>query len=420
MAQYAVQFRIEPNKNEAISISFSLKFVFQWTEMKSNLLLYLFTLNVSLLSAQGYQTGHMAVTFTDASRNNRSIAVEIYYPADVAGDNVPVTATNNDRFPVLGFGHGFVMTWSAYQNIWSALVPEGFIMAFPRTETGISPSHTDFGLDLAFVIMQVTMLGQDSSSIFLNRVDTMNCVMGHSMGGGSSFLAAQQSSGIKTMAVLAPAETTPSAIQACADLTVPALIIAGGNDCVTPPSNHQIPMYNALNSTCKTFVSITGGSHCQMADYNLLCSIGEMSCTPPPAISREVQHEILFRYLIPWLAFELKNDCTAGSVFDSTILADPAVTYLKNCSLCLPAGTADEPELIPCIYPIPFFHFLDISVACNELLECRLFDTGMRLLKKATFYGHVRINTEDLSPGCYFIDLKAGDKVWHRGIVVRQ
>ncbi|HRY32569.1 MAG TPA: T9SS type A sorting domain-containing protein [Bacteroidales bacterium] len=386
--------------------------------MKSPLM-FLLMLQACMLSAQGYQIGHVAVTFTDSSRNNRSIPVEIYYPADVTGDNVPFTSANSDPFPVLCFGHGFVMTWSAYQNIWSALVPEGFIIVFPRTETGISTSHMDFGLDLAFMIMQLMTLGQDSTSLFWNRVDSMNCVMGHSMGGGASFLAAQQSSGIKTIAALAPAETTPSAIQACADLTIPALIIAGGNDCVTPPSNHQIPMYNALNSSCKTYVSITGGSHCQMADYNLLCSIGEMSCTPPPAISREEQHLIINRYLLPWLAFELKNDCLSGTWFDSTLLADPAVTWLKNCSLCLPSGMIDNEALIPSVYPNPFTTYLDISVSRNESLECRLFDTSMRLLKTASFSGQLRINTADLSPGCYYIELKAGDKVLYRSTVVR-
>ena len=284
--------------------------------------------------AQPFQTGHTSVTFNDPARSNRSIATEIYYPADVAGSNVPVTLAVQDRFPVLVFGHGFTMTWSAYENIWTALAPQGFILAFPKTEGSLLPSHSAFATDLAFVAVQMQALGQSSASLFYQRIDSMNCVMGHSMGGGAAFLAAQQSASIKAIATLAAAETSPSAINAAASLSIPALLLAGGNDCVTPPPDHQIPMYNALQSACKTYISITGGSHCQMAEYNFYCAFGEATCSPSPAISRAQQHLVINRYLIPWLQSILKGDETAGEVFDSTLRVDPEVTWLKNCILC--------------------------------------------------------------------------------------
>jgi len=220
--------------------------------MKINIILLLSVLLCSNLCAQPFQIGHITLTLTDTSRNYRNIPTEVYYPADVAGNNVPVTTSNNDKFPVLAFGHGFVMTWDAYQNIWDAIVPEGFIIAFPKTETGFTPSHSEFGKDMTFVISELAALGQNNSSFLYNRIDSMNCVMGHSMGGGSAFLAAQFSPSIKSLLTLAPAETNPSAIQAAANLSIPALIFAGGNDCVTPPPANQIPMYDSLQSICKT------------------------------------------------------------------------------------------------------------------------------------------------------------------------
>jgi hypothetical protein len=170
--------------------------------------------------------------------------------------------------------------------------------------------------------------------LFYQRIDSMSCVMGHSMGGGAAFLAAQQSPSIKAIATLAAAETSPSAINAAASLSIPALLLAGGNDCVTPPSGHQIPMYNSLQSDCKTYISINGGSHCQMAEYNFYCAFGEATCSPSPAISRAQQHLVINRYLTPWLQSILKGDETAGEVFDSTLRVDPEVTWLKNCVLC--------------------------------------------------------------------------------------
>ena len=85
--------------------------------------------------AQPYAIGHTTITFVDASRNNRNIATEIYYPANVAGNNVGV-ATTSELFPVLSFGHGFLMGYDAYQNFWETLVPNGFVIQhFLRTPT---------------------------------------------------------------------------------------------------------------------------------------------------------------------------------------------------------------------------------------------------------------------------------------------
>ncbi|MBK7966630.1 MAG: hypothetical protein IPK10_16055 [Bacteroidetes bacterium] len=159
--------------------------------------------------------------------------------------------------------------------------------------------------------------------------------MGHSMGGGAAFLAAQFDPSIKTIATLAAAETNPSAIQAAASLSIPSLIIAGGNDCVTPPPANQVPMYDSLQSSCKTYVSINGGSHCQMADNNFLCSIGEATCTPQPTITRAEQHVVISNYLIPWLKYELKSDCASGAQFDSLITTDTSIVFQKHACFAI-------------------------------------------------------------------------------------
>jgi len=294
----------------------------------------LFCCSFYSLRAQTYQIGHTTITFVDASRNNRSIATEIYYPADLAGENVPISTLNSIQFPSLVFGHGFVMTWDAYQNFWNALVPNGYIMAFPKTEGSFSPSHLEYAKDLAFVIDQMNFLGTQSSSIFYNRVSAMNAVMGHSMGGGASFLAVPINSNITALVNFASAETTPSAITAATSITVPALLFAGANDCVTPPSTNQLSMYNGLLSSCKTYISIIGASHCQMANNNALCSFGESTCSPAPTITRSAQHAILFNYVLPWLDFQLKGVCSQGATFDSQIISDTAITYQKNCIQC--------------------------------------------------------------------------------------
>jgi len=337
--------------------------------------------------SQPYQIGYTIVNFIDTTRNNRTVPTEIYYPADAPGSNVPVTTATNDKFPVISFGHGFVMTWDAYLNIWEAVVPEGFIVAFPKTEGGLAPSHTEFAKDMAFVISELSAMDMDSSTIFYNRIDSMNCIMGHSMGGGCALLAAQYSTKVKSLATLAAAETTPSAIQAARGLSIPSLIIAGGNDCVTPPPAHQVPMYDSLQSPCKTFISINGGSHCQMADNNFLCNVGEATCNPPPAITRAEQHILINRYLIPWLKYQLKDDCLAGVQFDSLLTIDTSIVFQKTCALCNTTSLNEHSTTFPIeIFPNPFDDkiFIQCNSSQNNILDVDLYSmNGSRVYSRS-------------------------------------
>lgn len=347
-------------------------------------------------TAQNYAIGHVALTFTDASRNNRNIPVEIYYPAEQAGDDVALA--DDSQFPSIAFGHGFVIGFDAYENIREMLVPNGFIMIFPKTEDGILPSHLEFGKDLAFCIGRMKQLGLDPDSIFFGRISDKSALMGHSMGGGAAFLGMQQNPEISALAVLAPAETNPSAIEAASTLTIPALVIAGGNDCVTPPTENQVPMYNALSGMCKTYLNIIGASHCQMANFNFLCQIGELTCSPSPSISRDVQHSVIAAYLVPWMQANLMQDCEAGASFNDLIASDDAVSYERTCEQCEELAVADANRLQFKLSPNPFSDIVNIEMEGESVFE--LFDaSGRRLTSTKIRSGN--LNLDFLAQGIY-------------------
>ncbi len=381
--------------------------------MKQNLLLLAIVLLGNHIYAQPFKIGHTTVTLIDSSRNNRSIATEIYYPADKAGNNVAVAASTNAKFPILSFGHGFVITWDAYQNIWEAAVPEGYIIVFPKTEGGIAPSHVNMGKDLEFVLTALNNLSQDKASLFYNRIDSMNCVMGHSMGGGAAFLAAQNSTIIKYLAVFSPAETNPSAIQASAGLKIPSLILAGGNDCVAPPKSNQLPMFDSLHSSCKTYISINGGSHCQMAENNALCSFGEATCMPQPTISRSQQHVVINRYLIPWLNYQLKKNCVSGAQFDSIISSDASIIFKKNCLLCKTNTVIEylKPSSFD-VFPNPTSGQITIQ-SSKKLFNAtiKLYNiTGQIFTQKANLSGdNFTVDLSEFAKGVYVLEISGAE-----------
>lgn len=307
------------------------------------ILLSILTLSTLHFFAQSYEIGHTTITFNDPGRtggfgsgggSGRQIQTEIYYPADMAGTDVAMT---NGSFPVIVFGHGFVMAWDAYENIWTELVPKGYILAFPRTEGGFSPDHDEFGQDLALVETKMQDEGTTASSIFYNHISGNSAIMGHSMGGGATFLAGANNSSVQTIIGLAPAETNPSAIAEAANVSVPALVFSADEDAVTPPADHHIPIYNALGSACKYFINIQGGAHCYYANSNFNCDFGEGASGGNISISRQDQQDILFRYLIPWLDLYLKNDCSQNTVFTTDLGNDTDVTHQSSCSTTFPS-----------------------------------------------------------------------------------
>ncbi len=282
------------------------------------------------VTAQPYIIGHTSAEMTDTHRGNRKIRVEIYYP--VRNEN---TGSDKDdgytgKFPVICFAHGYVISPDFYGYIREALVPEGYIVVFPYSETGMFPSHLTLSEDLVFVLSETEKLGREAGSPLFGITDTLSCLMGHSMGGGAIFAAANLNEGTTAVVALAPLNTKPSAIQAAASVRVPTLIFAGDNDCITPPDRNQMPIYNFSAAPDKTYILIRGATHCGMADSSRVCTMAEKLSGCNDGITAERQHQILKKYLVPWLSYFLKGEDDQGISFDTELRSDTAVTWLQS------------------------------------------------------------------------------------------
>jgi len=276
----------------------------------------------------------MEADFIDSSRKDRLVEALIFYPADSAGSGVPAAMPLNDGFPVIVFGHGYMMSVVAYRNIWEALVPDGCVVVLPQSASEMFPSHLEFGLDLAFVLDEMIRLSGDSASVFSGRLLPFGCMMGHSMGGGAAILGAVHSEAVKGLVVLAPLDTRPSSAEAAKEVSLPTLVFAGSDDNITPPKKHQLPIYESLQSSQKAYISILGGSHCQMVEENRLCNFAESSFVREPGITREEQHAILNRYIMPWLKFSLYDDTAACREIHMQMASDTTISYLGKGIPC--------------------------------------------------------------------------------------
>lgn len=349
--------------------------------------------------AQSYNIGHTNMAFFDEARN-RSISTEIYYPADETGENVELA---NGGFPVIVFGHGFLMAYEAYANFWTELVPKGYIMAFPTTEMSLSPAHEELGADIRFVADEVLNLNNNESTILYNSIHAKIALMGHSMGGGASLLASENNANISTVINFAAAETSPSAIMAAANVNVPALIFSGEEDCVAPEIENQIPMYEAINSDCKTLIKVKNGGHCYFADNNFACNLGETFCGNDFVITREEQHETTFAFLNLWLDYTINGNENALEEFNETILTSDLVNYEQVCA-SLNTNENIYNDTIA-IYPNPVKNELTIKIpgeACNgKYTVSNLY--GQIVQQNKTINCKTSINVSALAKGVYVL-----------------
>ncbi len=369
------------------------------------------TLTLLLISVQisAQQIGHTTITFSDPARNYRQITTEVYYPATVAGDDTPLA---EGVYPIITFGHGFVMTWSAYQNYWQSLVPEGYILAFPTTESSFIPNHEDFGKDLKFIITAIQNNGV-STIIPATGIAATSAIMGHSMGGGSAFLAAEYNTTITTMVSFAAANTNPSSIDASTHVSVPTLLFSGVNDCVTPPAEHQDIMYDSAAAAYKTQVNIIGGGHCFFANDNFNCSFGESVCSPDPTITREEQHDITNVFLQPWLAYYLKDECQAAQQFQDSLLTSARINYRQSLPIGCTTGTSDIRDIHDQVstYPNPCSSFITVETPHDRIRSVMLYNTTMQSAREFLFSdtdGLERIDLSSLPNGLYFICINNG------------
>jgi predicted dienelactone hydrolase len=366
------------------------------------------------LFAQPFAIGNRSITFYDAVRD-RDVATNLYYPAGNSGADVPVA---DGFFPVLVFGHGFVMTPNAYGNIWQYFVPKGYIVALPTTEGGFAPDHANFGADLAFLATALQIANTETGSPFEGRVAPATALMGHSMGGGASFLGAGGNENIQALVNLAPAETNPSSTAAAGSVTVPTLVFAASEDCVTPIPDHQGPMYAATAANCKAFVNILGGGHCYFANDNFNCSFGEFTCGPDLTISRADQHDVVNDFAGLWLDHHLKGVPGAFDAFRDSAAVSTRVQAQVDCISTQVTAPMDAGHTL---FPVPVDQRLHISV--NEaVIGGRLLDLdGREVRNLGTWIGTLAVDVSALSVGSYFVELihRDGTHTTDRFVVAR-
>lgn len=329
-------------------------------------------------------------TFVDEDRNGREIPVDFRFNPDL--DNV---------VPLVVLAHGFAMGPQDYDDLAEMMVAAGFVVALLGTETGLAPSHADYGLDLVFVADHASLEVGGAVQGMLNGDAAL---VGHSMGGGAAWLAASgMGNALGAVVGWAPAETAPSAVAAAGAIVAPTLVFSGTSDAITPPAQHHVPLYEGLGGTdCRAFVSLEGGGHCGFADAGTLCDFGELGFNGMPRPQQQAHTAAL---TIGWLQAHLLGDAGALASMEAYAAEEEEVSLGLDCTT---TGVWPMPGAMGVtVHPNPARDLLHVCGAAGRAFDQATAWTpmGHRVTRWGLRPGQP-FDVSGLAPGAYFLVLE--------------
>jgi predicted dienelactone hydrolase len=270
-----------------------------------------------------YGTGVMTLNLVKDSAytpgTDRVLNTVVWYPTTAGATpidpnyagvlNAPLVSAGAP-YPLLLFSHGSC-GYALQSTFLSALLASyGYIVAAPPhpgntlsefPNCGTAPaqiaSSVERPADMRFVLDQMLAANQDNGSPFFGAIDPDRVGMsGHSFGGLTTYLVAQQDARIKVAMPMAPAVIgTPH-------LSMPSLTMVGTVDSVV-----NIPAIRTAYANAAVPKLLVEVEHAGHYAFSNLCFPGP-DCNPPTTLSQDEAHAFVLRFALPFLDRYLRGD----------------------------------------------------------------------------------------------------------------
>jgi len=218
------------------------------------------------------------MSYTDSPASSGYKASTIYYPSDATPPLVGVAAV-----PGLNGVQSSVNQWGTF------LASHGFaVIVIDTNSTSDQPNQRATALMAAIT----TLKGENTraGSALNGKLSDCMVVMGHSMGGGGSLMAANMNSAqLRGVIGLSPY----GGGQSSSNISVPTLLFVSTSDPLSTPGTHVKPAYEGIpTGTNKMYLEFSGSAH-DIAQF----PIGSRTSDP-----------IVARYGLSWLKFNVEGD----------------------------------------------------------------------------------------------------------------
>ncbi len=248
-----------------------------------------------------YPVGRRTEQFVDATRKDRTLAVEVWYPADAPSKPTPyelipgvtfksplstagATASSEGPFPVVVFSHGSGGLRQQSASIVETIASHGFVVVAPDhpgntaidqllgTQTPPKVTARNRVLDVGVLLDRL-----EAGKLAGGLVDTEQvAVMGHSFGGFTALASAGGYDGIEgdprvdAVVALAPFSQFLSD-EDLASIDVPLLVMTGSEDTTTPIEDQSTRPVDRAGAEA-SLVEIDGAGHSSVTD---VCAIAK-------------------------------------------------------------------------------------------------------------------------------------------------
>ena len=343
-----------------------------------------------------YEAGWTSATL---NREGRTLNTIIYYPSFVEGSETQIDTLHGPYQPI-AFGHGFLMQNNYYISHFKHLASYGFVVIAPQFPDN---NHLQLAYDLIYCVNYIKTQNANSSSRFFNLIDVTKAgLSGHSMGGGASLLASANDSTITVTAPLAAAETNPSAIDLMDQIEGVVYLISAQNDGITPPPQHQIPMYNNANPV-KALPLIKGANHTKFMDtriWDWTDPNGYLTATQQLATTR--------KYLVSIFNLFLKED-TSYFKYSFGELAQNDTSIIFQYEL-----KPLKPKNFNLISPQDTLYQADVTFLWNSTYSLNLYDQVEYEITVASdeLFNNVVLQISQLNDTIYTAQLTNGQYYW--------
>jgi hypothetical protein len=123
---------------------------------------------------------------------------------------------------------------------------------------------------------------------------------------------------------------------------------------------------------------------------------------------------VINSFLLPWLNYQLKNDCQSGRNFETLMRQDTKISFQSNCSFCIINNTPQQKANNQLnIYPNPFDKTIFIQNKSLDITPIHIsLQTleGKTIMRKTLSGNNSEINTHQVPKGTYLLLVEKGEK----------
>ncbi|KAA3608713.1 MAG: hypothetical protein DWQ01_11455 [Planctomycetota bacterium] len=274
-----------------------------------------------------FPAGWRDVGFQDQQFGRGWVTGRVFYPATVAGENVPADPTSGP-FPLVAFQHGWLGSPDSYDLLCQHLASWGFVVASIGTETGLFGTMKREALDSQALLHWTDGESQNPASWLAGMCwDGDWAASGHSMGGGALMYLVGYEPRVRTFVALQPYSGTSlggsaEGYQNLRQFTGRAYYIAGEIDGTVPPDTMVYDYFqNAYVAERNLFYMVEGMGHLGPID------------DPPDnePLPGPEQHRLHRRLLAGLLRAEMKGEEDLFAVMLGEGVSQEPLVYQSDC-----------------------------------------------------------------------------------------